>query len=72
MSHPISCTDSELAADNLTKIHLDSPNMTNWSTKPQNGQSLPWPIGAQNPYGQSLTWPKALNPYGQSLTWTWG
>jgi hypothetical protein len=74
MSHPISCTDSELAADNLTKIHLDSPNLTNWSTKPQYGQSLPWPIGAQNPYGQSLTWPKALNPYGQSysLTWTWG
>jgi hypothetical protein len=73
MSHPISCNGSELAADNPTKIHLDSPNRTNWSTKPQQyGQSLPWPIGAQNPYGQSLTWPKALNPYGQSLTWTWG
>jgi hypothetical protein len=25
MSYPISCTDSELAAHNLTKIHLDSP-----------------------------------------------
>jgi hypothetical protein len=40
MSHPISCTVSERAAHNLTNIHLDSPNLTNWSTKPQYGQSL--------------------------------
>jgi hypothetical protein len=62
MSHPISCTDSELALIIWPRFTWTVLTWPTGKRKPQYGHSLPWPIGAQNPYGQSLTWPKALNP----------
>jgi hypothetical protein len=65
MSHPISRTDSELAAHNLTKIHLDSPYPDQlerkylWTVFNQTTGTKPiWPVlnlnMGGNPHGQSL------------------